>query len=589
MLKFTLKLIALLIAKGYGEQLKGHEIDADTKQGDLAEFSDEVKSSVLSMAGLAIAHGEITADELKACQADKKTENGGLLKDFIEAQNDRMSGIEKHLGISTGSEETPSEKCVTGCKCDDCLNGAKTPGGEAGRAKSKGKDGKKGVPAISKELSSMFSNINANAADGADGKNAWAEGDVKCITALYDGETKSLVYPTMKAGDGGSVRHPFAGQTVKEGNRLLNEASELQRAKNGAWFKLLANSQTRGKNLPYGLKMTDEDHQLVNHMLHNDRFGGCLRGYDGEEKHVIEVDNQKLSAHQIKNVIDDTLTGGLEIAPIAIDDAVITIPFLYGELFPYVNVIPVTRGRRIESATLGNVTVNSVGSVRDDQTIALFATNGFISAFDTTIHVCDGAIELGLDHMSDSLVDLGSHVTQKYGESLLNWLDEQVAIGDGVIEPEGIMNAAGTTAVAFNGVAPTIGGYEALLFGVPKRYKKGTQASRIMYCSNELTYSRARGIPVGAADARRVYGMDQENYRLFTHNYAIVDAMQNSEGFFANMSRYRMYRRLGLTMRITAEGRQLVRENKMLISSRARFGGQLEDGLAAATANDLLA
>ena len=151
------------------------------------------------------------------------------------------------------------------------------------------------------------------------------------------------------------------------------------------------------------------------------------------------------------------------------------------------------------------------------------------------------------------------------------------------------MNAAGTTAVAFNGVAPTIGGYEALLFGVPKRYKKGTQASRIMYCSNELTYSRARGIPVGAADARRVYGMDQENYRLFTHNYAIVDAMQNSEGFFANMSRYRMYRRLGLTMRITTEGRQLVRENKMLISSRARFGGQLEDGLAAATANDLLA
>ena len=41
-----------------------------------------------------------------------------------------------------------------------------------------------------------------------------------------------------------------------------------------------------------------------------------------------------------------------------------------------------------------------------------------------------------------------------------------------------------------------------------------------------------------------------------------------------------MYRRLGLGIKVTTEGRALVERNLMLITARARYGGQIEDGAA---------
>lgn len=585
MLKVTLKLVEWLLENGHKDSLKTVGIEDGVDEAAVKAFTDEQKKAVKSAAGLAIVEGKLAGEVLKSLQTTEETKTGNALLDALGSMEKRFEAIEKRF-------ETPGDKHGTSCKCDDCVEaGTKGAGDDEGDGEGDGDKGESGrsgkaVSAVSAELKSMFSRINANAM----GDDDWSKAaGVESIDKLYDQGKSDLVYPAVKAGAAGAKSHPFAGQLVQEGGRTLQEASEFEQAKNGAWFKLLAYSQTGGKGLPANLKMTDRDHALINHALHNDRFGGCLRGGDSDEKGVVGIENQKLSPAQIKTVIDDTTSGGLEIAPIYFDDNVIKVPRLFGELYPFVNVTPITRGRRIESATLGNVTITSRGSVRDDQTIPLFNTNSFISAFDTTIHVCDGAIELGLDHMSDSSVDLGAHVTQSYGEALLEWLDTQIADGDGTTEPEGVMNASGTTSVTFSSTAPTIGGYEALLFGVPKRYKKGFQGSRIMFCSNETTYSRARGIPVGAADARRLFGMAQENYMMFEHNYAIVDAMDNNDGFFANLARYRMYRRMGLTMRISTEGKDLITNNKMLVTARARFGGQLEDGLAAAVATDMQA
>ncbi|WP_196300513.1 hypothetical protein, partial [Streptococcus pneumoniae] len=83
----------------------------------------------------------------------------------------------------------------------------------------------------------------------------------------------------------------------------------------------------------------------------------------------------------------------LEIAPIAFDDQIILTPLLNGEFFPRFNTVPITRGRRIESASMGNVTLSSGGA--DGTDIPLFATAAFIAAFDTTIFVVNGSIEIG--------------------------------------------------------------------------------------------------------------------------------------------------------------------------------------------------
>jgi len=42
-------------------------------------------------------------------------------------------------------------------------------------------------------------------------------------------------------------------------------------------------------------------------------------------------------------------------------------------------------------------------------------------------------------------------------------------------------------------------------------------------------------------------------------------------------------------MQMTTEGRELTLRNKMLITSRARYGGRLEDGNAAAVTTNHLA
>lgn len=388
------------------------------------------------------------------------------------------------------------------------------------------------------------------------------------------------------------MSHPKGGQRLyeggSEGKRYIDEPSEFDKAVVGAIFKWKVFCQTDPRLVPQKMRMTDVDWKLVKHALHKCNWGGVMFGQGSEDDGAIGVKNRKLSNREIKALIDDGgASGALEMAPIEFDNAIITTPLLHGEFFPMVNVVNITRGRRIEGASIANVTINSGGV--DGTAIDLENTANFITAFDTTIFVCDGAIEIGLDFLSDSPVDVADLITTSYGEQMLTWLDEQVCIGDGTTEPEGITNATGTGTVnADNGAGgpPTVGDYESLLFGVSKAFKRGAPTNRIAYGSNETTYQRLRGIAVGGTDARRVFGMDHESYNTFGHPHGINENFTNRQTIFANFMRYRMYRRLGLSLKVTTEGKELVRNNFMMISARARFGGQLEDGNAAAVQAD---
>jgi HK97 family phage major capsid protein len=292
-----------------------------------------------------------------------------------------------------------------------------------------------------------------------------------------------------------------------------------------------------------------------------------------------------LTPREQKAIIDDATSGGLEAAPIVFDDQVIQTPLLHGELFPLVNQIPIERGRRIEGVATGTVT-SSWGGI-DATNITLFTTTSYITAFDTTIYRWQGAIQIGLDFLSDTPIDFGAHVTAQYGERLLEDMDTVIATGNGTDRPEGVMQRTGVTAVNF-GNTTSIGNYESLRFAVAKPEHRSDLMASAVFCGNETSYMRVKALPVGAADARRLFGTGNfgtsgyDNYGIMDRPFKINESLTNRQIFYCLLKRYRMYRRRGLTMRTSQEGDTLIRGNLMLITCTARYGGQLERGACAA-------
>lgn len=405
---------------------------------------------------------------------------------------------------------------------------------------------------------------------------------VKGVAEKYNATRSEVLYPAQKKG---GHKHPFAGMPAVYANERLMTPSRLGKAVSAAYFKWTLATSCAAHDIPRGLKMTDEDRDLVNYALHEMEWSGVVKtrdeGYDWESK----VSRRKLTEHEIKSLIDDSTSGGIEIAPIEFDDALVTTPVLFGELFPLVNVVDVSRGRRMKGGAIGNPTF---ASSTEGTAVTAFDTTSFVSAFDTTIYVAAAAMEIGMDFEEDSPTNVGGIIMEKYGEKAQEWLDEQIAVGDGTTEPEGIFTASGTTSVASDfgpGGPATVGDYEGLMFGVPKQYR-AAKGSRNVFVGNETSYRRARAIPVGPADERRVFGMTHADFMLLDTPYKIQASITNSQIAYANLGYYRMYRRLGFNVRMENTGNYLALRNLRLIVCRMRYGGKLELGAAAAVTSD---
>lgn len=425
----------------------------------------------------------------------------------------------------------------------------------------------------------LFTQTNEGSQDSKDVrvrvKSAVANYDGTCSKAVYGSDCKHVELRGKQAHSGLNGHH-------------VDNPSQLAKAVNGAWFKFMVNSscRERGQSVPRCYKMTDHDNALVQYALHEIPFSGST-GVRGENADYALSGNRKLTEMEIKSILDDSTSGGLEAAPIVFDDALILTPLLYGEIYPLVNVVNLSRGRRVEGFSMGNPTITS--GTAEGTSIGLFNTASFIAAFDTTIFNAVGAIELGKDFEDDSPVNIGEQVMQSYGEALLAWLDEQIVVGDGTTEPEGIFTASGTTSVSTDNSTtgpPTLGDYEGLLFGIAKKYKPAQDRNRLVFVSNETTYRRSRAMKVDpqttGRDERRLLGLDHENYSTLGHPHKINESITNSKVAFFNARRYRMYRRLGTTITIEEGGKELTLKNLRLIVLRARYGGHLEDGAAAA-------
>jgi HK97 family phage major capsid protein len=405
---------------------------------------------------------------------------------------------------------------------------------------------------------------------------------VKSVAENYDHSKKGAYFGSKMAnGD----PHPFAGQPATILGRSLNHPTQLDKAVAGAYFKWCVANSSNPADVPPQLRPNQHEKDLVQYALRELEWSGLIK--DGRhEDMAMKVDRRKLTMNEVKALLDDGTSGGIEAAPIAFDDAIVLIPVLYGELFPFVNVVNVSRGRRMKGAAMSNPTITS--GTAEGTAIGLFNTAGFVTAFDTTIFPSVGAMEIGLDFLEDSPTDIGNRIIENYGYKSLEYLDRVIASGNGTTEPEGILVATGTVSVnSDNGIAgpPTVSDYEQLMFGLAKEFRNEPGAM-VVYLSDDTGYQRARSIQVGVGDERRVFGMDHQSYSLLGWPYKVQNNVTRGQIAAANLKRYRMYRRLGMNMRIETAGYTLARSNTKLIVLRQRYGGRLETGGAAAVMLD---
>lgn len=396
---------------------------------------------------------------------------------------------------------------------------------------------------------------------------------VKGAAEQYSTSTKQAIYPQRTRKDGTGSVNPFAGQPASYQGKLLSHPSDLDKAVSAAWIKWCITEGGVKRNVT---QLTDHDRDLVMYAMHSMAWTGRLGAKGSDDHDSGHVHRQKLTQLQVKTLLDDTVSGGIEAAPIVFDEAIILIPVLFGELFPHVNVVNIGRGRRIKGAIMQNPTFTSGTS--EGTAITPFNTSSFVSAFDTPINVASGAMEIGLDFEEDSPVDLGSTIIEKYGDKAMEWLDRVIAVGNGYNEPLGFFNTSGLTVITSdNGVGgpPTVSDYEGMMFGVAKQWRSEPGAVTA-YVANDTSYRRARAIKVGPGDERRVFGMSHADYMLLDRPYKVQNDIPNSKQGFFNLKRYRLYRRLGMTVRVETQGRTLALSNTRLVVVRMRFGGQPE-------------
>lgn len=360
------------------------------------------------------------------------------------------------------------------------------------------------------------------------------------------------------------AKHSRSGMpVVNERGKQVETVSQREYAKAGAFLKRV------GQRSGLPVELSEHENELLAECF-DDLWCGKIGGnYETE-----------IPGARVKVLLNDSTSGGQELVPAFFDDMVIQYPLLHSELLPKVDLVNVPRGSSIDGAAVGNPTVTWAAS--ESTAISAFTTTSLVSAVDTTIRPVTCAVEIGRDFMADAAVDVGRVLVENVGQSLLSELDRVIAIGNGSTEPVGIFGTSGITDIgvpaAGNGAAPQVDDYERLVFAVGKQYRN--PAMRCAFIANDVSYKRARGIPVGGADARRVFGMDHQSYMVLDYPFVINNSISNAYAMFGALAKYRLYRRQAQEVRFTTEGKTLGLANTALLIVRGRFGGRVVDANA---------
>lgn len=375
-------------------------------------------------------------------------------------------------------------------------------------------------------------------------------------------------------------KHEKYGHDVKCRGQSVESLSELEYAKLGVFFRqfLIRTNPGDDTGIP---PLKDYERDLYNEMVNSDEWSK----YTEQD----QTEDLVYKGRHVKTLLDDSTSGGQDIVPVEFDDAIITFPLLHGELMPYVDLRNAHR-RLIEGASVGNVSVTWGSS--EGTAFSLFNTNDLVNAINTEIHPVVFGVDVGRDFLADSPVEIGMELERRVGEKFMEEMDRVIAVGNGTDRPEGIFTSTGTTGVLATNSSTdgplAIEDAINLYFGVPYQYRKLFGSHFLM---NDTSYKRFRSLATGVTgDDRLLFGMDLGSYSLFdgqgrTH-VRIQEDIANSQLAFCCLSKYRLYRRLGMSMRWHDEGKTLALANTRLLVMRARFGGRIMDGNAFAVMED---
>lgn len=474
-------------------------------------------------------------------------------------------------GVKDGTLD-PAE-LEAACKAAPAATNAGTPDKDIAELKAAAKAANEAIAKLAETVASKDSALTPEKAFAWHNPKS-GEARVKGAWESYDSTKSELYHPTLRKN---GAPNPIAGMPVTdEVGRKMESPSELDLAVIGAYFKHAVNQVAqKGQPMPKYLLMNDHDRQLVEYAAHEMKWVGA-NSQDDEAPGPA----RKLTDLEVKFITnqDGGTSGGTQAVPLVYDDAVILTSLLYGELYPFVNVINIDRGSSVHGYSIQRPTLTA--NVTEGNSISLFNTASFIATFDTTIYNTVGAMEFGLDWQEDSPVDVAQLIVKEYGEAAMAYLDKVVAVGDGSTQPLGIFNASNTVAVPniAGGVGPlTVGDFEALYFGLTKA-ERNWPRRYLTFVGNDNTYRRSRAIPLGSDDARRFYGNDYDSYTVSGRPFKVSVDIADNELAFCNLQRYRMYRRLGATFRYVTDGQTLALKNTSLVVLRMRFGGQPELG-----------
>lgn len=387
---------------------------------------------------------------------------------------------------------------------------------------------------------------------------------VKKATESYVSTKGTLCYR-----EDGKAPWQKAGMPVQLFSGHLNQSMTFDHPSQAEYAKAGALAKFYAKKAGLPLTMSEHEMELVKECLHEDRFVG-----DPDAGHYGGC--RKLTEFEVKTVLDDSTSGGQYAVPEWFDYALITSPLLYGELFPYVNVINVPRGSSADGASFGTPTFVSTA---EGSGVSPFTTTSFISNFDTTFYPATCALEMGLDFEADAVPNIGQQIIAKIGMESMRWLDEQIAVGDGTTEPQGIFTATGTSASAENGTTGALTYNDALnmVFAMGKAARVAFGGNRTRYVLNDTQYKKFMQIATGVTgDTRPVFGMNVKAYQLGDYPVSVQQNITSGDMAFCNLGAYRLYRRQGLQFLSDDTGRTNRLAHTRLIVARMRWGGQLE-------------
>jgi HK97 family phage prohead protease len=362
------------------------------------------------------------------------------------------------------------------------------------------------------------------------------------------------------------------------GGAPVEENSEWDNARFGVFARHLA------RKSGISIERTSWDDDIMADMIHTEKWNGEIGG-----QYTTDIAPQR-----VKTLLDDVnpASGGDYINPFFFDEQLIVPALLTGEVFPFVELVNIPRASSVHTGVMAIPTVSwdtSEGTAGTE-----YSTGDMINLLTSSIQAVAMWIEIGLDFLADTPINLGAFLTRVLGERLAAELDRVVAIGSPSNgEPLGMFNTPGYTVVTdANGSAgpATVGDVEGLIFALAKQYR--TKANAPRFLMNDAMYRKYRAIPTATGWNTRAFDFGLQNsqsYYLFEYPVSIQNDIPLGSVAFAAFNRYRMYRRLGLQMRWSLEGRNLMLSNTTLLSLRARYGGQQTLGatIAAMTGVDL--